>query len=114
MKIVNRYAKYYEKNLPNHVKFQKISKKEIHGRYVFAIIISQRDQLANFLKKKGIETKIFNLPLVYNTPFYKKYKKEKLPNAEKLIKKVLIIPCHEKLNLSQIKYVTNNIIKFYS
>ena len=114
MKMVNKYAEYYEKNLPKNVKFQTISKKEVHGRYVFAIIVSKRDQLAKFLNKKGIETKIFNLPLVYDTPFYKKYKNGKLPNAEKLIKKILIIPCHEKLNLLQIKYVTKSIIKFYS
>ncbi len=114
MKIINKYASFYELNLPNNVKFQTISKNEVHGRYVFPIIVNQRDKLAKYLSNNGIETKIFNLPLVYNTPFYKKFKKEKLPNAEKLIKKILIIPCHEKLNFSQIKYVTNKIIKFYS
>ena len=65
------------------------------------------------MEKKGIETKIFHLPLINRSPFYlKNYKSSKMRNAERLIKKIIILPLNEKLLKGQIKYITDNINYF--
>ena len=41
--------------------------------YVYAIRIRKnRNNLKKYLEKNGIETKIFNEPLIYDSPGYKK------------------------------------------
>ena len=68
-------------------------KGEKNGRYVYPIIVNRRDKLRRYLEKKGIETKIFHLPLINRSPFYlKNYKSSKMRNAERLIKKIIILP----------------------
>tara|TARA_Y100001970_G_scaffold293457_1_gene440365 strand:- start:2723 stop:3841 length:1119 start_codon:yes stop_codon:yes gene_type:complete len=114
MKKIRKYAKMYENKLSSKISYQKINTNEVSGRYVFPIIVNKRNKLMQYLKNHGIETKIFNLPLAYNAPYYKKYKKEKLINAEKMINKILIIPCHDKLTINQVNYVVKCINKFYN
>ena len=111
---IERLWKIYEKNLPKKIMLQEKKRNKKHARYVFPILAKNRDKLKNYLDKKNIETKIFNKPLIPDAPFYKKiFKKGNLPNAEKLIKKNLILPCHEKMTEKQVFYVINHIKKFY-
>ena len=109
----NRIAKLYKSNLNNLILHQEIEKNEIHGRYVYPIIVEKRNELKKYLTSKNIETKIFNTPLCYDAPFYKKFKKGKLKTAEYLIKNSLIIPCHENLSEEQVDYTIKTINKFY-
>ena len=109
----NQIAKLYEKELNINILHQITKKNEIHGRYVYPIICKKRNKLMNYLKSNNIETKIFNQPLCYDAPVYRKFKTEKLNNAEKLMKNHLIIPCHENLSNSQVEYVIKKINNFY-
>jgi len=109
----NQIANLYKKELDEKILHQVINKNEIHGRYVYPIICKKRNKLMNFLKSNNIETKIFNQPLCYDAPVYKKFKKQKLKNAERLMKNHLIIPCHENMNNSQVQYVIEKINNFY-
>lgn len=88
-------------------------KKETPGRYVFPILVNKRDKLQKILTKKKIETKIFHLPLMNNTPVFNSLKKDKTPNAQKLVNKLLILPLNEKLIDKEINYIINSIKKFY-
>ncbi len=111
----NIIAEYYNKNLsPKIIKQDDyMYKGEKNGRYVYPIIVNRRDKLRRYLEKKGIETKIFHLPLINKSPFYlKNYKSSKMRNAERLIKKIIILPLNEKLLKGQIKYITDNINYF--
>ena len=111
----NIIAEYYNKNLsPKIIKQDDyMYKGEKNGRYVYPIIVNRRDKLRRYLEKKGIETKIFHLPLINKSPFYQKnYKSSKMRNAERLIKKIIILPLNEKLLKGQIKYITDNINYF--
>ena len=109
----NQIAKIYKKELNNDILHQNVNKNEVHGRYVYPIICKKRNSLREFLLSNKIETKIFNEPLCYDAPVYRKYKKEKLINAERLLKNHLIIPCHENLSDNQVDYVVKKINSFY-
>ena len=114
IKKKQKLANLYYKFLPKNVITQPINSKEVHGRYVFPIILKERNALRNYLLKNEIETKIFNSPLASEAPVYKKYNKKDTPNAKKMISKILILPCHENLNTKQIMYVINKIKYFYN
>ena len=111
---IEKLSKIYEKNLPREVKLQKIDKNKKHARYVFPVLVDKRDKLRDYLLYKGIETKIFNKPLIPYAPAYKKIiKKYNFPIADRIIKKNLILPCHEKMTEKDVFYVINQINKFY-
>ncbi len=109
-KIFNRF----KNNLSKKVLFQKIPKNSEHAKYVFPLIIKKRNKLKKFLEKKKIETKIFNMPLVNETPVYSKYNYNDTPNAKRLINSSLIIPSHENMTFKQVDYVIKSINRFYS
>jgi len=111
-KIANKYFKYLNKKIifqDNFINF----KKEVHGRYVFPIMVNKRDKLKKYLDRKRIETKIFHLPLINKTPIYKSFKKDKTVNAEQIINKLLILPLNDKLIDNQVNYIIKTINKFY-
>ena len=113
-KRTQQIAKYISKNLNQNIIYQKTTKNEIHGRYVYPILVDRdRDKFRNYLASKNIETKIFNYPLIYNAPAFKRFKKEKLPMAENLLSKSLIIPCHHKLTDNQVEYLVKTINEYF-
>lgn len=111
---IEKLSKIYEENLPTQIKLQSMRSNKKHARYVFPVLAENRDKLKNYLQKKNIETKIFNKPLIPHAPAYKNLCNEKdLLNAKKIIKKNLVLPCHEKMNKRQVFFVINQIKKFY-
>lgn len=111
---IEKLSKLYEENLPNQIKRQNKKRNKKHARYVFPVLVENRDKLKTYLQKRNIETKIFNKPLIPYAPAYKNlYKKNELINAKRIIKKNLILPCHEKMNEKQVFFVINQIKKFY-
>ena len=110
---LKKISAIYDRELKPYVKIQNTFPKERHGRYVYPIQTNYRDKLRKFLSKKGIETKIFHEPLVCDAPVYKGKKKAFVPNARKVLKRSLIIPCHEKLTLSQVNYVIKAFKLFF-
>ena len=113
-KQIEKLSRIYEINLPKNVKLQKKDKNKIHARYVFPVLVEKRDKLKYHLLNKGIETKIFNKPLIPHVPAYRNIiKKYNIKNANRIIKKNLILPCHEKMSEKQVFYVINQIKKFY-
>lgn len=114
IKKIQKLSNFYTKHLTSKVKIQETPINKHHARYVFPIIANKRDELRIYLQKKGIETKIFNIPLIPRAPAYKKdYKGLKFRVAEELAKKNLVLPCHEKLSFKNIKYITKCINQFY-
>ena len=112
-KIKENIFKVYRNFLSKKIRFQEYNSNIIHGKYVFPIIVNNRDKLKFFLNTKGIETKIFNLPLINETPVYfSRDSIKETPKAKKLSLNSLIIPSHEKLSSTQVDYVIKNINKF--
>ena len=75
--------------------------------------MNKRDKLKRYLEKKGIETKIQHKILIPHQKAYLKYLKNDIPNAEKVVKKILCLPLHEKLSISNLNYIVKNINEFY-
>ena len=76
------------------------------------IICEKRDELKEFLKDSGIETKIHYPNLIHTQKPYKALHVE-LPQSEKLVKKILTLPL-ANVSKEDIKQVCNKIEEFYS
>ena len=112
-RISNAY--YYEKNLMN-VKKPLFSNKGNHIYYTYQIICKKRDELKKFLEKNGIETKIQQNKLIYDHSGFKNFNRysTKFIKGDILKKKILCLPIHEKLTLSDLKFVTEKVNEFYN
>ncbi len=83
-----------------------------HSYYSYTIMTEKRDQLQQFLDDKGIETKIQHpLLMPYHTAYKGRFKAE-IPVAEQIVKKILCLPCHEKLHTDDIKFICRAVREF--
>jgi dTDP-4-amino-4,6-dideoxygalactose transaminase len=105
-------AEKYSDELSEYVKvpIEKSYEKDVF--YTYTIRSSRRDDLKAFLEKAGIETKIQHQLLMPQQPAYKTNVRGFFEKADKIVKEVLCIPIHEKLQDEQIKYVIATIKKF--
>ena len=106
---LKKIRKFYDKNLNKKILKQEIRKYETQGVYAYQIRIEKRNKIKELLKKKKIETKIWNDPLISESPAYKKYNKKDTPNAKRILRNTLNIPFHEKLTSKEINYVVKTI-----
>ena len=113
MKRRNDIALEYNKSLSKYVSVPNLNKHSTHALYSYVIKTNKRDLLMKFLNDNGIETKIYHKPLISNSNIFKKFKKNKLPNANKFIKQILSLPSNEKLTDKQIKYIITKIKLFF-
>lgn len=112
-----KIAKIYNENLKNidQIKlpiFELNSKKNFDTFQNYEIEAENRDQLRNFLLKKGIGTLI-----PWNGIAINRLKdlgiNHQLKNSDKMFKKFIMLPMNNFLNLSQVYYVINHIKRFY-
>ena len=112
-KATNRVADRYNSELTNKIKYQNVSKGEIHGRFVYVIATERRNTLMQHLKSKDIETKIMHEPLSSDAHVYNNLESQPTPMAAELLRKSLVIPCHDKMSKEQVDYVINSINEFF-
>jgi perosamine synthetase len=75
----------------------------------------KRDNLHNFMTKKGIQTKVIYEP-VHLTKFYKKkfgYKKGLLKNTERISDEILSLPMYPHLKKTEMGYIAESIREFF-
>jgi dTDP-4-amino-4,6-dideoxygalactose transaminase len=106
-------ANFYHMRLRGIVDTPKEWAHEKLAYYTYTIQTDQRDKLKDYLAIKGIETKIQHPILMPQQPLYKDKARGTWANADALMKRVLCIPCHEKLSDGQIWHVVNSIAEFY-
>ena len=104
------FAKKYEENLTNY-KIQNpiLSSEVFHSYHLFVIEIDNRDKVQDSLKSVGIETKIHYPILITDQISYtSRYpdKKWNIPVAKMQKERILSLPIHQNLDLSQIDYVS--------
>jgi dTDP-4-amino-4,6-dideoxygalactose transaminase len=82
----------------------------------FVILAQNRNQLREYLLKKGIETRIHYNPLLHEHLLLKNYnyKITELSQAEKLKNEVLSLPIYPGLKSEEINYICENIKNFYT
>ena len=87
-----------------------------HTFHLYVIKTERRDELAAYLKTKGIETAIhYPTPLPF-LPAYRHlgYKPNDFPVAEDCRDKILSLPMYPELTQSAIEYVAENINEFFN
>ncbi len=107
-----RIARIYDARLADVVRLQPLHPGETHGRYLYLIQSSQRDELKEHLAGNGVETKILYSPLTCDAKPYKEARRLGVPVSRQLIRKALSIPLHEKMTFGQAKFVADIISAF--
>ncbi|MDP3973591.1 MAG: DegT/DnrJ/EryC1/StrS family aminotransferase [Candidatus Daviesbacteria bacterium] len=107
-------VEYYKEKLNGICKFIDTTPKSESAYHVLAILTTERDELAKFLEKYGIETGMhYPIPLYLQTAYKSLgYKKGDFPNAEKYASQTLTLPLFPHMKKSQIDYIVDKIKKF--
>ncbi len=92
------------KGLASPISPQKVSAGYVHARYVYPILVQNRDAFKSYLEVNGIETKIMHDPLVCDAPVFKNCRAS-VVRSTSLLASSLVLPSHEKLSDSQIQYI---------
>jgi UDP-2-acetamido-2-deoxy-ribo-hexuluronate aminotransferase len=82
--------------------------------YTYTIRTPQRDALKAFIEARGVETKIQHPLLMPQQPAYAPGARGSWPNALKLVPEVLCLPIHEKLEASDVEYVSACVNEFFA
>ena len=87
-----------------------------HTYCVYTILTLHRDELKEYLKKKGINCRVYYpVPLhLQDTYKYLGYHKGDFPVAEKVSEEVISLPVYPELPEEKLRYVVREIRKFYS
>lgn len=112
-------AKYYTENLKDIKELYLPPldlpyKKSVYHRFVIGV--SKREELANFLKDKGIGTGLYYpYPLHKQKAYLNTFGKTwSLPVAEKLARELLAIPIYPELTNEEINHIVKSIREFFS
>ena len=114
LKVRKKICAIYNKELKEVVNLHKIPTKFNTSFYSYVILLKnkdQRDKLKNFLKKKGIETKLWK-PIHLYKPYFK-FSKKKFKNAELIYNRHLRLPVNNLMRENQAKFVCRSIKIFF-
>jgi perosamine synthetase len=113
-------AKFYQQKLKNidEIQLPAIPLNFTHVFQLYSIILSTgkiRNDLKNYLSKKGIMTKTFFDP-IHETAFYKKNFKQKifLPKTVDISKRILSLPLYPTMTKEELNYVCNSVLEFFN
>ena len=115
MKVLSKKIKVRFRNFKLYLKYlsnfwSQKSNSNIVSNFGYAIMVKNRQELFNFLKKNKIETRPLICGNMGQQPFWlKKYKKPQLPNAEKIHQYGMYLPNHENLTQNQVKHICNKV-----
>jgi dTDP-4-amino-4,6-dideoxygalactose transaminase len=113
IKARRKIAKIYREGLTNNVILQEEPDHVVHSYGYFVIATKKRDELQDYLNKKGIET-IIHYPLpIHLQKSYKDFSTYNLPNAEEACKTVLSLPIHPFLKEEDVNYIINSITEYF-
>ena len=107
---------YLENLNLNKIYFPKEKKYEFNTYHTFVVQVEKRDQLREFLKRRGIETAIhYPIPIHLQTASkFLDYKKGDFIEAERQSKTILTLPINQYLNKKEISYICKMINNFYA
>lgn len=84
---------------------------DIYQNYVLRV--SRRDELAAYLKERGVETLIKD-PIALHHQTFLGLSSFNLPYTEQLAKKVISLPIYPEIANEQVEYVIDSVKKFYA
>ncbi len=112
--VANYYTTRFNQELP-FILTPQISKKHTSVYHLYVIQTKQRDALANYLHKQGIETGIhYPIPLHLQPSLQSLgYKKGDFPITESLSSQILSLPIYPELQKKQQDYIFEQIAAFF-
>ena len=116
--IINKRRKnanFYLKNLDREKYFLIDEKKyQFNTYHTFVIQVKNREKLINFLKRNNIGTAIhYPIPIhLQPASKYLGYKKNDFPETEKQSKRILTLPIHQNLKISELKRIVKKLNQF--
>ncbi len=113
-----KIAEAYEEGLKELSPELEILKSPPNSKRVlslFSVRVKKRNELMEFLKKKGIQTRIYYPLPLHLQPVYKEYgyKKGDLSETEALCKEILSLPFFPYLREEEVAFVIEKIKEFY-
>ncbi|MFH8093058.1 MAG: DegT/DnrJ/EryC1/StrS aminotransferase family protein, partial [Candidatus Aenigmatarchaeota archaeon] len=92
-----------------------VAKNVKHVFHQFTIKTKRRDELKEFLEKKGIQSVVYYPLPIHKQKFYQQLGyRDSLPIAEKLSKEVLSLPVHPSLTKKDLNSIVNSILEFFT
>ncbi|MEM5766655.1 MAG: DegT/DnrJ/EryC1/StrS family aminotransferase [Candidatus Aenigmatarchaeota archaeon] len=86
-----------------------------HVFHQFTIKTKRRDELKEFLDKKGIQSVVYYPLPIHKQKLYQELGyRDTLPVSEKLSKEVLSLPVHPNLTKDDLSLIVNSIIEFFT
>lgn len=73
--------------------------------HLYVIEVDNRDELRERLAAAGVETGVYYSPPLHKQPAFKQYADGKLPNAERIAKRMLCLPMGPALTDHQVEFV---------
>lgn len=101
--IVEHYIKYLSDI--KEIKLPKYKDNITYNYIYFPIITEYRDEIYEGLKNENIYCKKYYYPITSEVKCYNKLYKRKTPNALSISKKVLVLPLHSDIKLSDVKRI---------
>ena len=104
----------YLKAIP-YIKTPKVREHSRHTFHLYVVLAERRNELAAFLKQKGIETAIhYPTPLPFLPAYnYLSATKEDFPIASRYQDQILSLPMYPELTKEAIQYVSQCVSEFY-
>ncbi len=117
-KLRENIAKLYSENLKDLSPFVKLLHSPPNSRPLFSLFsirVKKRDELMDFLKKSGIQTRVYYPQPLHLQPIYKRfgYKRGALPETEALCEEILSLPFYPYLREEEVWAVIEKIREFY-
>ena len=114
-KKINLIAKLYNEKINNKIIKPIIKPNSNHIYHNYILTTKYRDQLKDYLKKNGIETRIhYPIAIHHQKIFIKTFGKIKLPNTERLSKEIISLPIYPELDFKKVKFIIKMINQFFS
>jgi len=117
-KLRENIAKLYSENLKDLFPFVELLHSPPNSRPLFSLFsvrVKKRDELMDFLKKSGIQTRVYYPQPLHLQPIYKRfgYKRGALPETEALCEEILSLPFYPYLREEEVWAVIEKIREFY-
>ena len=99
------------------VGFQSVPLKTVHSHWMNAVLIDRRrfginrNKLRRYLAQNGIETRSFFVPIHLQPVYYRVYRNERFPVAEKLCRDGLYLPSSTRLTEQNVDRIARLIEK---
>jgi dTDP-4-amino-4,6-dideoxygalactose transaminase len=93
-----------------------VRKGTVHSFHLYVVRTNRRDELKDYLEKRGIQTAIHYPNALPNLPAYQylNHKKEDFPIASKYQNEILSLPMYPELSDAQVNYVSTAVKEFFS